>query len=154
MAIAMILTFILCNLMAGINQIIEAFFEDYVSFFRLRLPIGNLLVCVNRWVISSFKKADLHFHLIQSTYPYINSPCVFYSHSISVQSFLNGSLTVTQQTLWTLPGRLAAVELVVKCLESIDQIRPIENWDVHQRAAAFLIRQWIVQSGNELTETT
>uniref|UniRef100_A0A915CGL2 G-protein coupled receptors family 1 profile domain-containing protein n=1 Tax=Parascaris univalens TaxID=6257 RepID=A0A915CGL2_PARUN len=47
MAIAMILTFILCNLMAGINQIIEAFFEDYVSFFRLRLPIGNLLVCVN-----------------------------------------------------------------------------------------------------------
>ncbi|VDM49080.1 unnamed protein product [Toxocara canis] len=47
MAIAMILTFILCNLMAGINQIIEAFFEEYVSYFRLRLSIGNLLVCVN-----------------------------------------------------------------------------------------------------------
>lgn len=47
MALAMILTFIVCNLMAGINQIIEAFFAEYSHIFRLRLPIGNLLVCVN-----------------------------------------------------------------------------------------------------------
>ncbi|OZC08160.1 hypothetical protein X798_04853 [Onchocerca flexuosa] len=47
MAFVMILTFIACNLMAGINQIIEAFFAEYSQFFRLRLPIGNLLVCVN-----------------------------------------------------------------------------------------------------------
>uniref|UniRef100_A0A915PHH2 G-protein coupled receptors family 1 profile domain-containing protein n=1 Tax=Setaria digitata TaxID=48799 RepID=A0A915PHH2_9BILA len=47
MAFAMILTFIACNLMAGINQIIEAFFAEYSHIFRLRLPIGNLLVCVN-----------------------------------------------------------------------------------------------------------
>ncbi|VDM92558.1 unnamed protein product [Litomosoides sigmodontis] len=47
MAFVMILTFITCNLMAGINHIIEAFFSEYSHFFRLRLPIGNLLVCVN-----------------------------------------------------------------------------------------------------------
>uniref|UniRef100_A0A1I7V5C7 G_PROTEIN_RECEP_F1_2 domain-containing protein n=1 Tax=Loa loa TaxID=7209 RepID=A0A1I7V5C7_LOALO len=47
MAFVMILTFIACNLMAGINHIIEAFFAEYSQFFRLRLPIGNLLVCVN-----------------------------------------------------------------------------------------------------------
>lgn len=51
MAIAMILTFILCNLTAGVNQIIEAFFEEYAGIFRLRIPIGNLLVCVNRYVL-------------------------------------------------------------------------------------------------------
>uniref|UniRef100_A0A1I8END0 G_PROTEIN_RECEP_F1_2 domain-containing protein n=2 Tax=Wuchereria bancrofti TaxID=6293 RepID=A0A1I8END0_WUCBA len=47
MAFVMILTFIACNLMAGINHIIEAFFAEYSQFFRLRLPIANLLVCVN-----------------------------------------------------------------------------------------------------------
>ncbi|CAG9530431.1 unnamed protein product [Cercopithifilaria johnstoni] len=47
MAFVMILTFIVCNLLAGINQIIEAFFAEYSHFFRLRLPIANVLVCVN-----------------------------------------------------------------------------------------------------------
>lgn len=51
MAFVMILAFIGCNLMAGINHIIEAFFAEYSQLFRLRLPIGNLLVCVNRFVI-------------------------------------------------------------------------------------------------------
>lgn len=54
MAFAMILTFIICNFMAGINQIIEAFFADYSHLFRLRIPIGNLLVCVNRFVFIFF----------------------------------------------------------------------------------------------------
>lgn len=54
MAFVMILTFITCNLMAGINHIIEAFFSEYSHFFRLRLPIGNLLVCVNRFVVVVF----------------------------------------------------------------------------------------------------
>uniref|UniRef100_A0A0N5D5P7 G_PROTEIN_RECEP_F1_2 domain-containing protein n=1 Tax=Thelazia callipaeda TaxID=103827 RepID=A0A0N5D5P7_THECL len=48
MAFVMISMFIICNLIAGINHIIEAFFVEYSQFFRLRLPVGNLLVCVNR----------------------------------------------------------------------------------------------------------
>ncbi|VDK27489.1 unnamed protein product [Gongylonema pulchrum] len=60
MAFAMILTFIICNLMAGINQIIEAFFAEYSNLFRLRIPIGNLLVCVNRFVfIAPFQRENI-----------------------------------------------------------------------------------------------
>uniref|UniRef100_A0AC34F788 G-protein coupled receptors family 1 profile domain-containing protein n=1 Tax=Panagrolaimus sp. ES5 TaxID=591445 RepID=A0AC34F788_9BILA len=46
MALVMLSTFIMFNLLAGINNIIEAF-TDYPSTYRFRIPIGNLLVCVN-----------------------------------------------------------------------------------------------------------
>ncbi|KAI6221944.1 G-PROTEIN-RECEP-F1-2 domain-containing protein [Aphelenchoides fujianensis] len=46
MALVMLSTFILCNLLAGVNNVIEAF-TSYHSVYRLRIPIGNLLVCVN-----------------------------------------------------------------------------------------------------------
>uniref|UniRef100_A0A7E4WBP2 G_PROTEIN_RECEP_F1_2 domain-containing protein n=2 Tax=Panagrellus redivivus TaxID=6233 RepID=A0A7E4WBP2_PANRE len=46
MALVILSTFILFNLLAGINNIIEAFY-DSPSFYRFRIPIGNLLVCVN-----------------------------------------------------------------------------------------------------------
>lgn len=47
MALVMLSTFILFNLLAGVNNIIEAF-TDYQDHYRFRIPIGNLLVCINR----------------------------------------------------------------------------------------------------------
>uniref|UniRef100_A0A1I7YWH4 G_PROTEIN_RECEP_F1_2 domain-containing protein n=1 Tax=Steinernema glaseri TaxID=37863 RepID=A0A1I7YWH4_9BILA len=46
MALVMLSTFILFNLLAGLNNVIEAFTE-YHQYYRFRIPIGNLLVCVN-----------------------------------------------------------------------------------------------------------
>uniref|UniRef100_A0AC34RQ89 G-protein coupled receptors family 1 profile domain-containing protein n=1 Tax=Panagrolaimus sp. JU765 TaxID=591449 RepID=A0AC34RQ89_9BILA len=46
MALVMLTTFILFNLLAGINNVIEAF-TDYSTNYRFRIPIGNLLICVN-----------------------------------------------------------------------------------------------------------
>lgn len=71
MAFVMILTFIACNFMAGINHIIEAFFPDCSQFFRLRLSIGNLLVCVNRFVIFPFSITASH--LIKMNFFLVNS---------------------------------------------------------------------------------
>ncbi|TMS37376.1 hypothetical protein L596_004319 [Steinernema carpocapsae] len=46
MALVMLSTFIVFNLLAGLNNVIEAFTE-YHQYYRFRIPIGNLLVCVN-----------------------------------------------------------------------------------------------------------
>lgn len=51
MALVMLVTFILFNMLAGVNNIVEAFLPDQDDeFFRQRIPIGNLLVCINRSV--------------------------------------------------------------------------------------------------------
>ncbi|KAK0397801.1 hypothetical protein QR680_002275 [Steinernema hermaphroditum] len=46
MALVMLSTFIVFNLLAGLNNVIEAF-TVYHQYYRFRIPIGNLLVCVN-----------------------------------------------------------------------------------------------------------
>ncbi|KAH7725468.1 G-protein coupled receptor [Aphelenchoides avenae] len=48
MALVMLSTFILFNFLAGVNNIIEAFFYEVHDQYRFRIPIGNLLVCINR----------------------------------------------------------------------------------------------------------
>uniref|UniRef100_A0A914PIY2 G-protein coupled receptors family 1 profile domain-containing protein n=1 Tax=Panagrolaimus davidi TaxID=227884 RepID=A0A914PIY2_9BILA len=47
MALVMLSTFIMFNLLAGVNNIIEAFSPEHPANYRFRIPIGNLLVCVN-----------------------------------------------------------------------------------------------------------
>lgn len=49
MAIVTIVTFVLFNWLAGVNNVIEAFDLD-VSGNAYRIPIGNLLVCLNRFI--------------------------------------------------------------------------------------------------------
>ncbi|KAI6180903.1 G-PROTEIN-RECEP-F1-2 domain-containing protein [Aphelenchoides besseyi] len=46
MALVMISTFIVCQLLAGVNHVLEAF-DYFPNYYRLRIPIGNLMVCVN-----------------------------------------------------------------------------------------------------------
>uniref|UniRef100_A0A914BV59 G-protein coupled receptors family 1 profile domain-containing protein n=1 Tax=Acrobeloides nanus TaxID=290746 RepID=A0A914BV59_9BILA len=46
MALVMLSTFIVFNLLAGINNVVEAF-TDQSHQYRFRIPIGNLLVCFN-----------------------------------------------------------------------------------------------------------
>ncbi|KAI6206742.1 BMA-FRPR-8, isoform c [Aphelenchoides besseyi] len=46
MALVMISTFIVCQLLAGVNHVLEAF-HYFPNYYRLRIPIGNLMVCVN-----------------------------------------------------------------------------------------------------------
>lgn len=48
MALVMLSTFIVFNLLAGVNNIMEAFFPSYEHVYRERIPVGNLLVCINR----------------------------------------------------------------------------------------------------------
>ncbi|CAD5219850.1 unnamed protein product [Bursaphelenchus okinawaensis] len=47
MALVMLTTFILFNMLAGVNNIVEAFFKEYEDYYRERIAIGNLLVCIN-----------------------------------------------------------------------------------------------------------
>lgn len=54
MSIAMISTFIIFNLLAGINHVIEAF-TIYTDYREFRIPLGNLLVCVNRYILFRIK---------------------------------------------------------------------------------------------------
>ncbi|KAI6175341.1 G-PROTEIN-RECEP-F1-2 domain-containing protein [Aphelenchoides bicaudatus] len=46
MALVMLSTFIVFNLLAGLNNVIEAF-AVYSGYKEFRIPLGNLLVCVN-----------------------------------------------------------------------------------------------------------
>ena len=57
MALVMLSTFIAFNLLAGLNNVIEAF-TVYTEYKNFRIPLGNLLVCVNRFVfiVGDFQK--------------------------------------------------------------------------------------------------